>query len=156
MRPQLDKILMTSLIVLMSIMILSTLLQVGGRLCEINVPFTEELTIYGMMWTTLFGSVYAFGLKQHIAIDVLSNSIKDENRWKLEVVVEVIVMVFAVLVLIMGGIRFVYITFKLGQVSAVMQIPKGWIYLALPLSGLLIIWYNLLNIMQTLKNRVKA
>ncbi len=153
MRKLLDKILTNALIVLMSIMVLSTLLQVFARVIELNVPFTEELTVYAMMWVTLFGSTYAFGLRKHIAIDVLSASLKEENKWKLTVLVEVIIIVFAILVLIVGGVRFVYVTFKLGQVSSVMQIPKGWIYLALPFSGVLIILYNILNIIETIKTK---
>lgn len=144
------------LVLLMSIMVISTLLQVFARYLQINVPFTEELTVYAMMWVTLFGSAYAFGLKKHIAIDVLSSNLPETQRWKLEVLVESIVVVFAVLVLIVGGGRFVYVTFKLEQLSSVMQIYKGWIYLALPVSGLLVLAYNILNIQDALKKRDAA
>ncbi|NQZ76877.1 MAG: TRAP transporter small permease subunit [Ekhidna sp.] len=145
MRSKLDGFLTTLLIVLMSIMVLSTLLQVFARFIDANVPFTEELTIYAMMWVTLFGSAYAFGLKKHIAIDALVSIIDEDLKWKLEILIEVIVALFAILILIVGGGWFAFITFKLGQLSPVIQIPKGWIYLALPLSGLIILIYNVLN-----------
>jgi len=132
-------------------MVISTLLQVFARLINLNVPFTEELTIYSMMWVTLFGSAYTFGLRKQIAIDALHSALRESSKWKLEIIVEVIIAVFAVLILIIGGTRFVYITFKLGQVSSVMQIAKGWIYIAIPISGVLVMVYNLLNIKDILK-----
>ena len=146
MRNRLDSFLTNLLIILMSVMVLSTLLQVFARFINLNVPFTEELTIYAMMWVTLFGSAYAFGLRKHIAIDALISIIDDSLKWKLEIVIELLVAVFAILILILGGSWFTYITFKLGQLSPVIEIPKGWVYLALPVSGLIILIYNMLNI----------
>jgi len=146
MRGKLDFILTNFLVTLMSIMVLSTLLQVFARFINLNVPFTEEITIYAMIWVALFGSAYAFGIKRHIAIDALVAILKEDLKWKLEIVIELLVAVFAVLVLIIGGSWFVYITFKLGQLSPVMQISKGWIYLAAPASGFIILIYNVLNI----------
>lgn len=146
MRTRLDAFLTNLLIILMSVMVLSTLLQVFARFINLNVPFTEELTIYAMMWVTLFGSAYAFGLRKHIAIDALISIIDHSLKWKLEIVIELLVAVFAILILILGGSWFTYITFKLGQLSPVIQIPKGWVYLALPVSGLIILVYNMLNI----------
>ena len=138
---------------LMSVMVLSTLLQVVARLLSLNVLFTEELTIYSMMWVTLFGSAYAFGVKKHIAIDALKAILSPELKWKLEILVELFVGLFAILILIIGGSWFVYITFALGQVSSVIQVAKGWIYLALPVSGLIILIYSGLNIIDTYKQK---
>lgn len=152
MRNSLNIALTNLLMVLMSVMVLSTLLQVFARLINLSVPFTEELTIYAMMWVTLFGSAYAFGLKKHIAIDALTSILKGSLKWKLEVVVELIVAVFATLILIVGGSWFTYITFRLGQLSRVIQIPKGWVYLALPITGLIILAYTMLNIRETISN----
>lgn len=152
MRSSIDRILIGVLVVLMSIMVISTLMQVFARLISLNIPFTEELTIYAMMWVTLLGSAYTFGLRKQIAIDALHATLKEGSKWKLEVIIEIMVAVFAVIILLIGGSRFVYITFKLGQVSSVMQIGKGWIYLALPISGCLILIYNYLNIRDIIRN----
>lgn len=146
MRSRIDSFLTNLLIILMSVMVLSTLLQVFARFINLNVPFTEELTIYAMMWVTLFGSAYAFGLRKHIAIDALISILDHSLKWKLEIIIELLVAVFAILILILGGSWFTYITFKLGQLSPVIQIPKGWVYLALPVSGLIILVYNMMNI----------
>lgn len=153
MRNSLNTLLTSILIILMSLMLVCTLLQVFARFVNLNVPFTEELTIYAMMWVTMFGSAYAFGIKKHIAIDVLITVIKDDVRWKLEIIIELLISLFAILIFIIGGGWFVLITFKLGQISPVIQIPKGWIYLAIPASGVIILMYNVLNIKAILTNK---
>lgn len=146
MRRNLNSFLTALLVALMSVMVLSALLQVFARFFDLNVPFTEELTIYAMMWVTLFGAAYAFGLKKHIAIDALVSVLDTSLRRKVEVLIELFVALFAIMILLIGGSWFTYLTFKLGQLSPVIQIPKGWVYLALPATGLIILAYNILNI----------
>jgi TRAP-type C4-dicarboxylate transport system permease small subunit len=41
-----------------------------------------------------------------------------------------------------GGINLVYITFALKQISSALQIPIGFVYLVIPLSGLFVIYYS--------------
>jgi len=150
-RKTLDRINTTMIMGLMLVMVLSALLQVFSRIVDLNTPFTEELTIYSMIWVTLFGSAYAFGVKKHISIDLLSPSLSHGNRIRLKILIEGIILLFAFLILIYGGSRFVWITFKLGQVSSVMHVPKGWVYLVLPLSGIITVLYGVLNIREILK-----
>jgi TRAP-type C4-dicarboxylate transport system permease small subunit len=45
-----------------------------------------------------------------------------------------------------GGLKLVYITLVLGQISPALNIPLGWVYSVLPLSGLLITYYSLSNL----------
>lgn len=156
MRRFLDHFNTTLIIVLMIVMVLSALLQVFARVVDLNTPFTEELTIFSMMWVALFGSSYAFGVKKHIAIDLISPSLSEVNRKRLRVLVEGIVLAFAITILIWGGTQLVWVTFKLGQVSSVMHVPKGWIYLALPLSGIVIVLYGILNIKEIFKQEISA
>lgn len=149
-RKTLDRINTSMIAILMVIMVSSALLQVFSRVLDINAPFTEELTIYAMMWVTFFGSAYAFGLKKHIAIDLLSSYLSDSYKLKLQIIIEIIILLFAFLILIWGGSRLVWITFKLGQVSSVMNLPKGWVYLVLPITGTFTAIYGYLNIHQIL------
>ena len=48
--------------------------------------------------------------------------------------------------MVIGGLRYVYLTFTLGQISPALQIPMGFVYLVIPLSGLLVIYYKWLAI----------
>ncbi|MEM9325162.1 MAG: TRAP transporter small permease [Bacteroidota bacterium] len=153
MREILDKISTGLLIILMTVMVLSALLQVTARVFGFSAPFTEELTIYSMMWVTLFGSAYTFGIRKHISIDILEPQLSERNQHRLRIAIEGVILVFTFLILIFGGVRFSWITAKLGQVSAVMNVPKWYVYLALPLSGLIVILYSILNIKDELNNK---
>ena len=57
---------------------------------------------------------------------------------------ELVVMVFSALVLVLGGVQISMLA--MGQVSPSLGISMGYIYLALPLSGVITIIYNILNL----------
>jgi TRAP-type C4-dicarboxylate transport system permease small subunit len=52
--------------------------------------------------------------------------------------------------MVIGGLRLVYITYVLDQHSPALQIPLAAVYFAIPLSGILIIYYKITDIL-TLK-----
>jgi TRAP-type C4-dicarboxylate transport system permease small subunit len=41
-----------------------------------------------------------------------------------------------------GGVRLVYISFALEQMSAALRVSLGFVYLVVPISGLLIMFYT--------------
>ena len=63
----------------------------------------------------------------------------------LELFIETCIFVFAALVLVVGGTGLVWLTLDLGQTSAALQIPLGFVYLVLPLSGFLMMFYSALH-----------
>ena len=65
---------------------------------------------------------------------------KQERRF-----IFLIVFLFAVFVLIVGGTWLVYTRFHLGVTSASLEINLGYVYLALPLGGLLTAYYAIDN-----------
>ncbi|MEL7146221.1 MAG: TRAP transporter small permease subunit, partial [Bacteroidota bacterium] len=83
--------------------------------------------------------------------DVFSGSLSPKAKLRMDLLIEMVIFVFTVLILIIGGSRFVWITFKLGQISSTLHIMKGWIYLAIPLSGLCTLGYITLNVRDILK-----
>jgi TRAP-type C4-dicarboxylate transport system permease small subunit len=48
--------------------------------------------------------------------------------------------------MVIGGSRLVYITYSLGQTSAAMQIPLAYVYTIIPISGAMIIFYKIRDI----------
>ena len=68
----------------------------------------------------------------------------------MSLLVNLMIFVFAGLVIVTGGIRLIGKTLETAQVSAVMQIPMGYVYLILPLSGLVIMFYALNFMCQSL------
>jgi TRAP-type C4-dicarboxylate transport system permease small subunit len=58
------------------------------------------------------------------------------------VLIEACIFLFALSVLVIGGIHLVALTLTLGQTSAALHVHLGYVYLALPLSGLLMMFYS--------------
>ncbi len=142
-RNKIDKILSITLIVIMSVMVINVLWQVFTRYV-MGTPssFTDELARYLMIWIGVLGAAYVSGKNMHVAIDVLPSKLNKLNQKKLAKVVDVIIISFVFFALIVGGIRLVYLTYILEQHSPALQIPLALVYLVLPLSGLLIIFYK--------------
>ena len=142
MRKKIDNILGILLIILMITLVLDVVWQVAARyLVKSPSSFTDELARFLLIWVGLFGSAYALGKKKHLAIDLLPNKLTGKKKKNLNRIINVIIILFAFSVLIVGGIRLVYITLAQMQISASLGIPLGYLYLALPLSGLFMIFY---------------
>jgi TRAP-type C4-dicarboxylate transport system permease small subunit len=110
--------------------------------------FTDELARYLLIWVGLLGAAYATGKRLHLAIDIVPNQAGPRSQRVLNVVVNLLVVGFALFVMVVGGIRLVFITLTLDQTSPALGIPLGYVYTALPLSGLLIMYYAVLNTFQ--------
>lgn len=135
---------------LMAVMVLNVLWQVFTRYV-IGIPssFTDELARYLLIWIGILGAAYAAGRRIHVAIDILPSRLSPRSQVNLLVFVNVVIIIFALTVLVIGGSRLVYITFLLKQNSPALQIPLGGVYTIIPVSGLLVVYYkisDLLNI----------
>jgi len=128
------------LILLMAALVLDVVWQVLARyLMKSPSSFTDELARFLLIWVGLFGSAYALGKKRHLAIDLFVNRLKGRNRSMAGNFIRIMMILFIVPVLVVGGSRLVWITLTLKQVSASLAIPLGIVYLALPLSGILMV-----------------
>jgi TRAP-type C4-dicarboxylate transport system permease small subunit len=146
-RRKIDKIVGNVLVFIMAIMVINVLWQVFTRFV-IGTPssFTDELARYLMIWVGVLGAAYISGRKMHVAIDLLPTKLNKEGQVKLKIFVNTLIILFCFGALIVGGIRLVYITYTLEQYSAALQIPLALVYLVIPISGGLIIFYKLSDI----------
>lgn len=144
---RLDKILAYFLSLLLAIMTLDVLWGVFTRyLMGHQSSWTEELARFLLIWIGLLGAAFASGQRLHLAIDLLPRRLDESRRRRLQIFINILVILFAATVMVIGGGRYVYLTFTLGQISPAMQVPMGLIYTVVPISGLLVIWYNLQEI----------
>jgi TRAP-type C4-dicarboxylate transport system permease small subunit len=151
---KIDKIIEIVLMVLMSLMVFNVSWQVFSRFI-LNDPssWTEELTRYFLIWLGMLGAGYVSGKKMHLAIDYFANKTKEPVRSYIEIFINVTVLLFALTVMVIGGSNLVGLTIYLEQISASLQIQLGYVYLALPLSGLLIMFYSVDNIFEIIESR---
>lgn len=146
MRERIDNILGSIVAFLMGIMVLNVLWQVASRyLLGSPSIFTDELANYLLIWVGLLGAAYASGKKLHLAIDLLPNKLEGKSKQRLSLVITSLVVLFVVTVMVIGGGRLVYLTLLLEQLSPSLQIPLGYIYMVIPISGIFIIYYSISN-----------
>ncbi len=136
-----DQLLAVLVIVIMAVLVLDVIWQVFTRFVLRNPSsYTEELARFLLIWLGLLGGSYAAGQRLHLAVDLLPMRLQGRRRKQLALVIEACMLAFALL-LIVGGARLVWLMLYLGQTSAALRVPLGYVYLALPLSGVLIGFY---------------
>lgn len=147
MRKKIDKCLEAVLVFLMAFLVLDVLWQVLSRYVLVSPSsFTDELAGFLLVWVGLLGAAYVAGRNEHLAIDLLLNHLKEERkRCLLQLFIYAVTILFAVIVLIVGGSWLVYTRFYLDVTSASLQINLGYVYLVLPLSGVLTLYYAVDN-----------
>lgn len=153
-RKRVDSALFVFLVFLMAAMVLNVLWQVASRyIFQSPSNFTDELSRYLLIWVSLLGASYVAGKKLHLAIDIIPQKLEGKNERNLNILINLLVALFALFVMVWGGLNLVYITLKLEQISAALNIPLGYVYLAIPLSGLFIIYYSIVNLFEKPKPR---
>lgn len=145
----LNKVLEAVLVFLMSVLVIDVLWQVASRYILANPSsFTDELAGFLLIWVGLLGAAYVAGRNEHLAIDILLQKTRESRRKNLQTAIYICIFVFAFAVMFMGGLWLVYTRFLLKVQSAALQLPLGYVYLVLPVSGTLIMYYSAFNIRQ--------
>jgi len=113
-----------------------------------NNPFTwsEELARYIQVWMILLASIIAVRKDAHLSTDYLVYKLNFRWRKTLKIVSNLVVMFFLSIVTIYGW-KLVLTLFRFGQTSPALLIPMYLIYLALPVSGLLMFLEALIRLL---------
>lgn len=145
-RQKIDKIIEFALISIMSILVIDVLWQVFSRYVLADPSsFTDELAGFLLIWVGLLGAAYVAGKNEHLAIDLLLQKTKGAKKRRLQIFINVIVGVFALFVMVVGGSWLVYTRFYLGVTSAALALPLGYVYIIVPISGILTMYYSIDN-----------
>lgn len=148
MKQKIDKFLERILIFIMSILVVDVLWQVLSRyVLSSPSSFTDELAGFLLIWVGVLGAAYVTGKKEHLAIDLLIQKSKPENQVKLMFVVNLCIALFALFVMVIGGSWLVFTRFMFNVSSAALHLPLGYVYIVLPISGLLMLYYSIIFIL---------
>ncbi|EBB8130561.1 TRAP transporter small permease [Salmonella enterica] len=113
--------------------------------------FTDELSRLLFICLGLFGGAYTAGQSRHLAIDLLPMMLQGKARRHLFLCIQAIVIVFAALIMVYGGGLLTLDTFDSGQTSPALGWQMGYIYMSIPISGVLIIIYTVDIVLTELK-----
>ena len=131
--------------VLLSVMTLLVLYQVFTRYV-LNSPaaFTQELVRYFLIWTGFVGAAYAFITREHMCLVLVRDSLSPKKRRILMIGIDVLILVFAVFVITIGGFKLAMSAEKV--FSALLGIPRSLVYAVAPISGIFIIAAQIINL----------
>lgn len=150
----LDTLLQTAILGLVTGLIVTVSWQVFSRYI-LNKPSTstDELARFMLVWLVLLGAAYCVGKKSHLAIDLLSmgSSIKI-RRW-FNLYVDLMILGFTLFVMVYGGFRLLASIASSNGISPAMQMPLEYLFMILPVSGLLMAAYSTLSVMTFLITR---
>lgn len=153
MKKRIDTFLEWVLAIILAAMVLDVVWGVFTRyLLDSQSSWTDELARFLLVWLSILGAAYASGKKLHIAIDLWPQNLDPKKKNYLNLIVHSVVLIFAVSVFLIGGLRYVYISFALGQTSPALQLPIGFVNMVLPISGIFILYYKLSELFDLLKN----
>ena len=117
------------------VMTISILCQIGTRLL-LKVPFswTDELARFSFIWFCFLGSVMTLRHNMHLGIDYFESKMSPKVKFYNRIFVYALVIVFGAFVAFFGTMLLEIVSI---QKSPVMRIPMVYVYMALPISGLL-------------------
>lgn len=104
-----------------------------------SISWSEELCRYIFIWQIWFGVSLAFRNKQHIAIEMVTDKLNGKSKIIYQMVANIITLGFNIF-LMTYGFKLVSMMIGRGAVSSGLRVPLYIVYLAVPLSSLVIVF----------------
>lgn len=134
------------LVAIFALLVVDVLIQVGSRfIFGQSFSFTEELARFALIWLSVLGAAYLTGKNEHLYMDFVFAKLNVKNKIKFTKITQILIGLFALVVLVIGGANLSFITWSLGQCSPALGMPIAYVYMIVPFSGLLIMFYALFN-----------
>ncbi|MGB5418490.1 TRAP transporter small permease [Algibacter sp.] len=149
-----SRILEWFMIIIFALLVLDVLFQVFSRyLLGTSFTWTEEFARFALIWMTILGAAYLNGTQEHLSMDFLYQKFSQTNKRKASILIEVLIFLFALIVMVIGGLNLVYTTLHLEQLSGTLRIPLGYVYAIMPFSGFLIMCFSIYHISNIINNK---
>ena len=152
-RKPVNKLVEIMSIVIMAILVLLVTWQVAVRYLFSNPSaWTEQLSRYTFVWLVLVNAAYIFGKREHMNIGFIVGKFGPRMKLVCGVFTETVILLFALSVLAIGGISAVKLAAS--QTDAALGISMGFVYMAMPVSGVLTTFYAFCNIYDQIRDKV--
>lgn len=152
---KISRVLEIFLISIFALLVVDVLFQVFSRyILGTSFTWTEELARFSLIWMTILGAAYLNGKREHLSMDFLYQKLSVTNKKKASILIEILVFLFALVVMVIGGFNLVYTTLHLEQLSGTLRIPLGYVYAVMPASGLLIMLFCVYHISKINSNQI--
>ncbi|WP_448245626.1 TRAP transporter small permease [Thalassotalea agariperforans] len=110
-----------------------------------------EISRFLLIWIGMLGAAYCYRMKSHLSLNILTEKMNAKPKWITEIFIHCMVLIFASVVMAVGGINLMLMTFDPVQLSPVLEVKMGYIYSVVPLSGIFMSIYAINEIAQLIK-----
>ena len=146
-----DRLLAGFTVAVMAMLVVCVVWQVFSRYVLAQPStMTDEIARFSMIWVGLLGAAYATGKRRHLSIDLFVSDLKGGRKLANQLFVDLCVLLFSSGAMVWGGLTLVTKVYSTGQVSPAMQLRMAYAYAVLPLSGLIISYYYVIFMLETL------
>ncbi|MGL5051070.1 MAG: TRAP transporter small permease [Cetobacterium sp.] len=105
---------------------------------------SEELISYSFAWMAMLSAAYIFGKRDHMRMVFFVDRLSYKSQSLLGILSEAAIFLFSIGVLVKGGSSITALTIT--QTTPALRISMAYIYVIIPICGLIICLYSLLNI----------
>ena len=147
----LNKILEILGTVTLGIMTILVVYQVITRYV-FNAPsrFSEALSQYLFVWMIMFGSAYVYGSREHLTIDLLKDKFSPKLNMIVEVIANVCLFAFILLVCVYGGWK--YTASQVNRIDPSLHISMAILYTSVPFTGVITLYYAVYNCISSIRD----
>ncbi len=148
---RLEKIVIGFIIAIFALKIILTFSQVVfRRIPGVSIVWSEELARYCLVWLSFVGG--ALGVKKgiHVAVEALITNLSQRANTYLDYFHKTMITVFSGVLIIWGAQLAIY---NMAQPSPALGMPIGIAYMAIPISGVLIIVFTVIEFLETRRAR---
>ena len=150
-----NRFLEIMLVAIFAVLVFDVLFQVFSRyILNTSFSWTEELARFSLIWLSILGAAYLNAKREHLSMDFLYRKLSTSSKKRMSILIEVFIFLFALVVMVIGGMNLVYTTLHLGQLSGTLRIPLGYVYAIFPICGLLIMCFSVFHISKISKNQI--
>ena len=127
-----NKILRFIVIIMLSVMSVVVFAQVLFRIVHLSIPWSEELSKYLLIWSTLLGAAICIRKGSLVGLEFLKNSMSEEKQKILQTILNLIVCAMLLFLINVGfwAVRRVWF-----QITPVLKLSMGLMYAAIPVGS---------------------
>lgn len=105
---------------------------------------SEELISYSFAWMAMLGASYIFGKRDHMKMVFFVEKFSKKVQLLFGILAEAVTFLFSLGVLVKGGMSITSLTMT--QTTPALGVSMGYVYAIIPICGILICTYSLMNI----------
>ncbi len=146
----LEKAQMMLGVVMLSIFFIAIMIQIVSRHMGVSIIWTEEVANYSFIWSVFMGAAVMVNQREHFSFDFLALKLKGVKKIGLILLLDTIVLLFAI-GLLYYGIQAASTFWDYNWV-ALPEMKMGYVWVALPITGLTMAIYTLGHIFNGFKD----